>query len=199
MFWRGFAEDNKPKDKNILTRLSRWRSREGLDSYWNKATYDWVQWEALEGSLIKKNRVQQTSICKYVHGWQNVGHQKRLYNQNTREALCLFGCEQLEIQHHYLYCQEPAAVRLRQDGLQKLFLRMEKAKTDPLILHIFITHITDHLTHSRPNPPKGYRPHPMPPIYFNPEAITETMENAICCQEMIGWNQLLRGKLVKTG
>ena len=35
----------------------------------------------------------------------------------------------------------------------------------------------------------------MPPIYFNPEAITETMENAICCQEMIGWNQLLKGKI----
>ena len=132
---------------------------------------DRIDWDPLEETLGRKTKAQQTTICKYIHDWQNFGQQKKMIDVSSRKLKCPFGCESIEIQHHYLYCKEPAAVGKRQQYLQKLYLQLEAAKKDPFILLTFTTHISDHLEFSQPNPPRNYTPHPMPPIYFDPQYI----------------------------
>ena len=72
---------------------------------------------------------------------------------------------------------------------------MEKIGIDPTTLLMFVVHIHDHLNLSQPNPSEGYTPHEIPPIYFDPMALTDIIINAILSQEVIGWNHLLQGKM----
>ena len=88
-----------------------------------------------------------------------------------------------------------AAVGIRQKHSQRLFQQIEDAGTDPFIRLILTTQIRDHLEFSQPHPPDQYYPHPLPPIYFNPRGITEVIDNAWTCQDFIGWNHLLRGRI----
>ena len=49
-----------------------------------KATLQEIDWEALELSLDSKPAMVRTNICKYIHGWQNVGLQKIRMDEHTR-------------------------------------------------------------------------------------------------------------------
>ena len=40
---------------------------------WNTATFHRVNLPAVETTLETKSKEHQTTICKYINGWQNVG------------------------------------------------------------------------------------------------------------------------------
>ena len=131
---------------------------------------------------------QQTNTCKFIHGWQNVGAQKYLINKNTTEHLCPFGCDSVEIQHHYLYCKEPAIMGERELHLSQLFNKLKHLDTAPFLLLLWQHYLTDHLNYSGPNPNREDQPHPFPPSLINIQCL-ETFSKAIISQTSIGWDQ----------
>lgn len=48
-----------------------------LRNNWDLQTLHSTDWEAYETATDTKPALIQMNICKYVHGWQNVGIQKR--------------------------------------------------------------------------------------------------------------------------
>ena len=80
---------------------------------WTEEEFSTIDWNAFNKACSDKPRRQQTQVCKMIHGWQNVGTQKHRINNQTAEHQCPFGCNQIETQHHYLYCPDPTAQTTR--------------------------------------------------------------------------------------
>ena len=84
------------KEEKLTMKFDYWIRRiangPALEEYllqrnqWTKPTFQEIDWKAYELAISLKPAILQTNICKYVHGWQNVGKQKQFIDYNTQEA-----------------------------------------------------------------------------------------------------------------
>ena len=82
-----------------------------------------------------------TNIIKYIHGWQNVGKQKKQFNNKTTEENCT-QCKQTEEQHHYLVCKHPTWNQIRNKHWKLVKKQLIAAGTHKQIIAI-LSHIVN--------------------------------------------------------
>ena len=79
--------------------------------------------------MTKMPALRVTNVVKMVHGWQNDGNQKYLFDDETEDSMCPTGCRQMEERLHFITCQAPTLVQA-QNRRMDAFMVVHKKTTD---------------------------------------------------------------------
>lgn len=150
---------------------------------WDKRTFDLIDWKLYEMGYNKLPAHKMVTTIKYIHGWQNVGAQKK---QMGEEIECQ-RCKELETQHHYLTCQNPGWILKIKPAWDLLKSKLETLDTSPAIIATISALI-------------AYRLHPDIANYMilHPLNGSEKILNlALHDQQKIGWKHFFLGRISK--
>ena len=64
--------------------------------HWDKTILNMIEWKGMETRLDKMKDTEVTNVLKMVHGWQNDGYQKDLFDELNENHLCPAGCGEEE-------------------------------------------------------------------------------------------------------
>ena len=161
---------------------------------WTDKVFESVDWHAFEQCMNELSVHKRINVTKYVFNWQNIGHQKQLFEngralQEERAARdmgqCPMGCGEHEDSQHYLRCtklRDARAIDLSFGILQKW---MKKVHTHPeleVILMVGLRHWTEH------NAPKTI-------WELDDGPYRQKLEEAIYDQNTIGWGNAFKGRI----
>ena len=123
-----------------------------------------------------------------MHGWQNVGIQKRMIleakkgleedDQDPQKAVQCPMCKQPETQMHYTICEHAMPTNMRKQEIVLLRKTLQKQQTYEGITNIWIQSLTPNNPHLN---------------LVSTNTIEDMINQAFTNQQEIGWHNLLRG------
>ena len=160
----------------------------GKNKQWTEEIFNLVDWDRVGAYMNSLNATRATNVVKFVHDWQQDGHQIGLFYGGGDNTLCPTGCGAAEIRHHFISCKAPQAkqsFRKRLDVLKGVHKRQRTASAISTAFY----NIINHLHH------QSMSPHPFL-LQFD-----STFDNTLLAawkeQESIGWGQVMKGRLSK--
>jgi hypothetical protein len=160
---------------------------------WNDSQMELVDWGALRCSLRLLPRVRQLSYIKLIHGLLNTNAQNNKYY--TSDPLCPHCRLCHESQSHIFMCSSPVLVEFRSAQLNALKSSLASIDTPHVII--------DHLLMGIRNPLPEQSMHLETPLPTAPSQSDTSSEITLVTmaafkeQSILGWDQLLCGRLSK--
>jgi hypothetical protein len=130
-----------------------------LDYYkskgWTEDSLLHVDWIAMEKFLNTLSPIVRCNTIQLMHNWQNTGSQKLQFHNALhkgvnphsvdgsnstalRDSQCPLGCGCLEEPFHYIQCTVDTMFEAREKGLSTLKQGLEKLKTAPTLIEVFL-------------------------------------------------------------
>ena len=157
---------------------------------WPSATFDCIDWPAIDLSLAKLPSPQKVKHSKLMHSWLPVKTRTARYEKST-DNICPLCNLVPETQDHVFCCQNEDAVRHRISAWTQCLETIRiTGKTNRHILDVFDSCGSQFLQ----LPPRQI-PYISLPLH---EILRPNFDAAVADQESIGWNFIFRGIIAST-
>jgi hypothetical protein len=152
---------------------------------WQPATWSLVDWTSHGRCLATYSSSQRLTLTKFLHRWLPVNHQ--LAKMNPANPTACGACnEPNETDDHVCRCPHPEAQSIRSQARANLHKALDACGTDPTLrtlLSYGIGEWQDTATREVEMEPPAEHP------------FADELRQAISEQNLIGWDQILRGRL----
>jgi hypothetical protein len=152
---------------------------------WTRETWDSIEWDSHTRALSKLSWAKRNTITKFLHKWLPTAHNMRKRSANNSRK-----CQQCphddETDDHVCQCPHDGAEAIRRSGLASLKAILTKSHTDTALQLLFIHGIESWMC-------DGNDMLEVDPPHEHP--FSAQLQVAIQEQNVIGWNQILRGRI----
>jgi hypothetical protein len=148
---------------------------------WPAHIFDKIDWKAQQAALMRFSMADQQRIRKFIHKWLPTG--KNLHRQhNSNSPQCPLCSTDLEDNTHMFHCQHPTQTKSQQELLLYI-AKQQHSKEMPEMAQL----LEWALINCSQDKHLGIKPE------HHPVALRQAIKD----QNIIGWNQILYGRISK--